>query len=103
MQPIKRLLASLSLLFVVSACSGLSESFQYDSLLAEAEGLSQPSGSFNEYLRQEYINGFDMAKGSAAENDWRSAGLFASKAIAAGQGNPPLPEETGNWMIGDSS
>jgi OOP family OmpA-OmpF porin len=86
----------------VSACSGLSESFQYSSLIAKAESLRQPEGSFNEFLRQEYVDGCYLAKESAVDGDWHAAAFFALKAISAGQGNTPMPEDPDNWSIGDA-
>ena len=102
MQPQSKIFLSLSLLFFVTACSGLRGSFQYDSLLAKAESLHQPVGSFNEFLRQEYIDGCYLAKGSAVDGDWHADALFARKAISAGQGNTPMPEDPVNWTIGDA-
>ena len=95
MEAMRKLLLSFGLIALVAGCTGLSESFTYEHDLARAESLSAPAGSFNEYLRQEYLNGFDMAKDSAAEYHWASAGLFVNKAIAAGEGSTSVARGSG--------
>ncbi len=102
MHPMK-ILFSAVLLMLVSACTvnDVHWPIMFQNDIKKAEALSQPAGSFNEYLRLEYINGFNMAKGSAGEGDWRSANIFLGKALQVGQGETVFPEHPDNWYVTD--
>lgn len=110
---VKKFVISTLLLLAVSACSRPADTHfpvtsnemylpvMFNEDVVFAEGLSGAPGSFSEYLRQEYLNGFGMAKDSAAESDYRSAEIFVHKAIDAGQGLDVFPEHPDRWEVRD--
>ena len=109
----KKFVISAALVLVVAGCSRPADTHlpvtsnemylpvMWNDDIAYAESLSAPAGSFNEYLRQEYLDGVGMARDSAAESDWRSANIFLHKAIDAGEGLDVFPEHPDNWQVRD--
>jgi OOP family OmpA-OmpF porin len=88
-----RLGLCVALLAVLGACAG---AFTAEDNLDAARGVSAPEGTFNEFLRQEYI---EQSQISIDEYDYRSGDIFARKALAAGGGEMVLPEDPANWKL----
>jgi len=91
-----RLVVACAAMLVVSACAGtrggpLSAEGDIDT----AQGL-RASTPFNEALRTGYL---EVARGGAAQEDWIDAGIFARKAVRAGNDEVVLPEELDDWDI----
>ncbi len=88
-----RLGFSVSLLVLLGACSSFMSAFTAEDNIEAARGVSGPEGSFNEFLRQEYVT---LAQIELDENDFRDADIYARKALAAGAGDLVLPEDPAN-------
>jgi OOP family OmpA-OmpF porin len=100
-------LGGVALLLATAGCAKMN--FGWGSFYAPDDILRQgdittarelsSSNPFNEGLRQGYL---DLAEQEVAvEYDWRNAGIFARKAIAAGQDRPPEPSMREDWVLSE--
>ncbi len=89
---------SASLMISLSACSTFIGAFSAEDNIAAASSAKAAPGSFNEFLRQEYIG---RAEAELAESDYRSADIHAHKALAAAGGESVMPQDPASWSMGD--
>ena len=91
-----RLGLCVSLLVLLGACGSFMSAFTAEDNIEAARGLSAPEGSFNEFLRQEYVT---LAQIELDENDFKDADIYARKALAAGAAALVLPEDPANRRV----
>lgn len=96
---LSRLVVACAAMLAVSACAGTRGGpLSAEGDIATAKGL-RASSPFNEALRTGYL---ELAEGGAEQDDWIDAGIFARKAVNAGNGEAVLPEELGDWDVEES-
>ena len=89
---------SASLMISLGACSTFIGAFSAEDNIAAASSATAAPGTFNEFVRQEYV---ERAEAELAESDYRSADIHALKALAAAGGESVMPQDPASWPMGD--
>ena len=89
---------SASLMILLGGCSTFIGAFSAEDNIAAASNARAAPGSFNEFLRQEYLG---RAEAELAEYDYRSADIHALKALAAAGGESVMPQDPASWPMGE--
>ena len=87
---------SVSLMILLGACSSFIGAFSAEDNIAAASSAKAAPGSFNEFLRQEYVG---RSEAELAEADYRSADIHANKALAAAGGGTVMPQDPASWSL----